>query len=129
MNKKLNIGYWIAIVTAHGILAFQSYWLYSTYLATRESFFKNAGISRQKEVNTYEAGQNRQALNSAHVQALLKSIPELSISYSIVGEAAKTFIYEGLASGKLDSVIAGSFTLDAIVDAHRFLESNKQFVK
>ncbi|WP_164850005.1 zinc-binding dehydrogenase [Mucilaginibacter limnophilus] len=44
-------------------------------------------------------------------------------------QAAKTFIYEGLASGKLNPVIAGSFTLDAIADAHRFLESNKQVEK
>jgi NADPH:quinone reductase-like Zn-dependent oxidoreductase len=42
-------------------------------------------------------------------------------------EAAKKFIVEGLASGRLKPIIAKVFPLDEIVEAHRFLESNPQF--
>jgi NADPH:quinone reductase-like Zn-dependent oxidoreductase len=44
-------------------------------------------------------------------------------------EKGKKYILEGLASGKLKPIIAKTFSLDQIVDAHRFLESNKQFGK
>jgi NADPH:quinone reductase-like Zn-dependent oxidoreductase len=44
-------------------------------------------------------------------------------------EAAKAFILEGLASGSLRPVIARTFALDDIVEAHRYLESNQQFGK
>ena len=44
-------------------------------------------------------------------------------------EAAKEFITEGLASGRLKPVIAKVFPLDEIVEAHRFLESNRQVGK
>jgi NADPH:quinone reductase-like Zn-dependent oxidoreductase len=44
-------------------------------------------------------------------------------------EAAKKFIVEGLASGRLKPIIARVFPLDEIVEAHRFLESNQQFGK
>lgn len=44
-------------------------------------------------------------------------------------EAAKGFITGGLASGRLKPVIAKTFQLDQIVEAHRFLESNEQFGK
>ncbi|MFC6336766.1 zinc-binding dehydrogenase [Pseudomonas sp. CCM 7891] len=39
-------------------------------------------------------------------------------------ERAKTFILEGLSSGELSPLIAKTFPLDQIQDAHRFLESN-----
>ncbi|MGV2289099.1 zinc-dependent alcohol dehydrogenase family protein [Trinickia sp. YCB016] len=42
---------------------------------------------------------------------------------------AKRFILEGLASGALKPVIDKVFTLDQIVEAHRYLESNQQFGK
>lgn len=42
---------------------------------------------------------------------------------------AKRFILDGLASGALNPVIDKVFTLDQIVDAHRYLESNQQFGK
>ncbi len=41
----------------------------------------------------------------------------------------KQFITEGLASGALQPIIARTFTLDEIVEAHRFMESNKQIGK
>jgi NADPH:quinone reductase len=41
----------------------------------------------------------------------------------------KQFIYEGLASGKLKPIIACTFSLDDIVEAHRFMESNRQMGK
>jgi NADPH:quinone reductase len=41
----------------------------------------------------------------------------------------KRFILDGLASGALKPVIDKVFTLDQIVDAHRYLESNQQFGK
>ncbi len=38
----------------------------------------------------------------------------------------KHYIYEGLHSGALKPFIDRAFTLDAIIDAHRYMESNKQ---
>ena len=42
---------------------------------------------------------------------------------------AKQFITEGLTSGKLKPVVAKTFPLEEIVEAHRFLESNQQIGK
>lgn len=42
---------------------------------------------------------------------------------------AKAFILEGLATGALKPVIARTFPLDQIQDAHRYLESNEQIGK
>ena len=42
---------------------------------------------------------------------------------------AKRFIIDGLASGHLTPIIAKTFPLDQIVEAHRYLESNQQFGK
>jgi NADPH:quinone reductase-like Zn-dependent oxidoreductase len=45
-------------------------------------------------------------------------------------ERAKRYVYEGLKSGALNPIIDPKvFTLDQIVDAHRYLESNQQFGK
>lgn len=44
-------------------------------------------------------------------------------------ERAKRFVNNGLAAGRLRPVIAKTFSLDDIVDAHRFLESNEQVGK
>jgi NADPH:quinone reductase len=44
-------------------------------------------------------------------------------------EQAKAFINSGLAGGSLKPVIARTFPLDEIVEAHRFLESNQQIGK
>ncbi|HEY2158187.1 MAG TPA: zinc-binding dehydrogenase, partial [Isosphaeraceae bacterium] len=44
-------------------------------------------------------------------------------------ERAKKFINEGLAEGSLKPIIAKSFPLDQIVEAHRYLESNQQIGK
>ena len=44
-------------------------------------------------------------------------------------ERAKKFIVDGLSAGKLKPVIAKTFTLDKIVEAHRYLESNQQIGK
>jgi NADPH:quinone reductase-like Zn-dependent oxidoreductase len=44
-------------------------------------------------------------------------------------EKAKAFILDGLASGALKPVIAKTFKLDEIVEAHRFMESNEQVGK
>lgn len=44
-------------------------------------------------------------------------------------ERAKSFVNEGLASGKLKPLIARTFTLDQIQEATRFLESNAQIGK
>ncbi len=41
----------------------------------------------------------------------------------------KQFITDGLASGALKPVIARTFVLDEIVEAHRFMESNQQIGK
>jgi len=42
---------------------------------------------------------------------------------------AEQFVVGGLSSGKLTPVIARTFSLDQIVDAHRYLESNTQIGK
>jgi len=44
-------------------------------------------------------------------------------------ERSKRWIYDRLAAGVLKPVIARTFTLDQIVDAHRYLESNEQVGK
>lgn len=41
-------------------------------------------------------------------------------------EYGKRFVYEGLQSEKLKPVIDRTFTLDNIVEAHRYMESNQQ---
>jgi NADPH:quinone reductase-like Zn-dependent oxidoreductase len=41
----------------------------------------------------------------------------------------KKFIYDGLSSGALKPIIARTFTLEEIVEAHRFMESNQQIGK
>ena len=41
----------------------------------------------------------------------------------------KKFIYAGLASGALKPIIARTFPLEEIVEAHRFMESNQQMGK
>jgi NADPH2:quinone reductase len=49
---------------------------------------------------------------------------------SALRERAKRYVYEGLKSGALKPTIDPKvFTLDQIVDAHRYLESNQQFGK
>ena len=52
---------------------------------------------------------------------ITKDIPRL--------DKAKAFIIDGLASGALKPVIAKTFALDQIVEAHRFMESNEQVGK
>jgi NADPH:quinone reductase-like Zn-dependent oxidoreductase len=42
---------------------------------------------------------------------------------------AVAFVCDGLKSGQLKPIIAKTFTLDQIVEAHRYLESNAQFGK
>lgn len=44
-------------------------------------------------------------------------------------ERGKQFVVDGLASGKLNPVIAKTFPLSQIVEAHRYLESNAQIGK
>lgn len=44
-------------------------------------------------------------------------------------ERGKKFIFEALAGGKLKPIIAKTFPLEQIVEAHRYMESNKQFGK
>lgn len=44
-------------------------------------------------------------------------------------ERAKSFINEGLADGSLKPLVAKTFPLDKIVEAHRYLESNQQIGK
>jgi NADPH:quinone reductase-like Zn-dependent oxidoreductase len=44
-------------------------------------------------------------------------------------ERGKKFVNEGLADGSFKPLVAKTFPLDKIVDAHRFLESNQQIGK
>lgn len=41
-------------------------------------------------------------------------------------EHAKRYIYNGLKSGKLVPILDRVFTLDQIVEAHLYMESNQQ---
>lgn len=43
--------------------------------------------------------------------------------------AAKKFVYDGLASGAFKPIVAKTFALADIVDAHRYMESNQQIGK
>jgi NADPH:quinone reductase-like Zn-dependent oxidoreductase len=45
------------------------------------------------------------------------------------GERAKAWVYEQIAQGKLKPLIARTFSLNQIVDAHRYMESNEQIGK
>ena len=44
-------------------------------------------------------------------------------------ESSKGWVYDRLAEGKLKPIIARTFSLDQIVDAHRYMESNEQIGK
>ena len=44
-------------------------------------------------------------------------------------DQGKRFIYEGLASGALKPVIAKTFKLEKVANAHRYMESNQQIGK
>ena len=44
-------------------------------------------------------------------------------------ERGKRFVNEGLADGSLEPIIARTFPLDAIVEAHRYMESNQEIGK
>jgi NADPH:quinone reductase-like Zn-dependent oxidoreductase len=44
-------------------------------------------------------------------------------------ERSKRWVFDQLAAGKLKPVIARTFTLNQIVDAHRYMESNEQIGK
>lgn len=44
-------------------------------------------------------------------------------------EKAKQFILDAIATGKLKPIIDRTFPLDQIIEAHRYMESNKQFGK
>ena len=44
-------------------------------------------------------------------------------------EPAKQFVFEGLKAGRLKPVVAKTFPLERIADAHRYLESNAQIGK
>jgi NADPH:quinone reductase-like Zn-dependent oxidoreductase len=44
-------------------------------------------------------------------------------------ERAKKFVNDGLAAGSFKPLIAKTFPLDQIVEAHRYLESNQQVGK
>jgi NADPH:quinone reductase-like Zn-dependent oxidoreductase len=44
-------------------------------------------------------------------------------------ERGKRFVTDGLADGSLKPIIAKTFPLDEIVEAHRYLESNQQIGK
>ena len=42
---------------------------------------------------------------------------------------AKKFVNDGLAEGSLKPIVAKTFPLEKIVEAHRYLESNQQIGK
>jgi len=44
-------------------------------------------------------------------------------------ERSKGWVYDQLANGTLKPIIARTFSLDQIVEAHRYMESNEQIGK
>jgi NADPH:quinone reductase-like Zn-dependent oxidoreductase len=46
-----------------------------------------------------------------------------------LADRAKRWVYDLLEKGKLKPIIARTFTLDQIVDAHRYMESNEHIGK
>ena len=44
-------------------------------------------------------------------------------------ERGKRYVYDGLASGVLKPLVDRTFPLEAIADAHRYMESNQQLGK
>ncbi len=44
-------------------------------------------------------------------------------------ERTKRFVIHGLADGSLSPIVAKTFSLEQIVEAHRYLESNAQVGK
>ncbi len=69
------------------------------------------------------------------MDVLIKSLTVRGyVLFEITGDAAKLkqaekFIVNGLSTGKLSPVIAKTFPLEQIVEAHRYLESNEQIGK
>ena len=55
-------------------------------------------------------------------------VPEITLDPTRL-ERGKRFVNEGLADGSLKPIIAKTFPLEKIVEAHRFLESNQQIGK
>ena len=53
----------------------------------------------------------------------------IAANFNRLLERAKAFILQGLKSGALRPIIAKTFTLNDIQDAHRFLEANQQIGK
>lgn len=51
------------------------------------------------------------------------------ISDPVRFDKAKKFVFEAVSAGQLKPIIAKTFTLNEIVEAHRFLESNQQIGK
>jgi NADPH:quinone reductase-like Zn-dependent oxidoreductase len=55
-------------------------------------------------------------------------VPEITLDPTRL-ERGKRFVNEGLADGSLKPIIAKTFPLEEIVEAHRYLESNQQIGK
>ena len=55
-------------------------------------------------------------------------VPEITLDPTRL-ERGKRFVTDGLADGSLKPIIAKTFPLEEIVEAHRYLESNQQIGK
>ena len=55
-------------------------------------------------------------------------VPEITLDPTRL-ERGKRFVNEGLADGSLKPIIAKTFPLEEIIEAHRYLESNQQIGK
>jgi NADPH:quinone reductase-like Zn-dependent oxidoreductase len=53
----------------------------------------------------------------------------IQIEFAASRARGKRFVTDGLADGSLKPIIAKTFPLEAIVEAHRYLESNQQIGK
>jgi NADPH:quinone reductase-like Zn-dependent oxidoreductase len=55
-------------------------------------------------------------------------LPEITFDPARL-QIGQDFVNEGLTDGSLKPIIAKTFPLEEIVEAHRFMESNEQFGK
>lgn len=59
MRKRLRFIFFIALLTAGGILIFQLYWVYNTYKAGESNLNKTLASALEKSIETYELQQNQ----------------------------------------------------------------------
>jgi two-component system, OmpR family, phosphate regulon sensor histidine kinase PhoR len=63
MKKRLTFLFFIAALTAGGIILFQCYWVYNTYKTGELSLSKQLADALQKSIDNYHVGQSELPLS------------------------------------------------------------------